>query len=1081
MRLITLVVMGMISAFVLQAQVDTGAITGTVTDASGAVIPNAKVTVKNVETNLAVNLATNDSGFYSAMALKPGSYQVATTAEGFRGATRTAIELRVQERLQIDFTLEVGMATSEVSVTAAAPLLESETSSLGQVVERRTINELPLNGRNFIQLATLGAGTLPSSRTAERDNFVSNGARAVQNSYLLDGVENKNRILGFDKGSAQIVQPVIDAIQEFKVQTSTFSAEFGQAAGGVVNVTLRSGTNQFHGSLFEFLRNSALDAKPYFQPAGGGKPAFIQNQFGATFGGPVIRDRTFFFGSWQSSRELNAAPQIASVPLAPVRAGNFGTTRMYDPATLRANPAGSGSVRDQFPNNIIPASRWDPVAVKFAALFPEPNLAGAVRNYFSNPKERVSNDQYNIRVDHKLGDHDTMFGRYSGSRNTNILPAPLPPPASDVSIAEPNSQSVAWSETHLFGGSKVNEFRFGFVRTQMLQRADAPRRFEEFGIKGAADDPTITGLPTVPITSLTTLGTTGPGTLPISAAGSTNMPIDKRGRIWQFIDNFSWLRGRHTFKAGGDIQQVTMYGFVTNNARPQFAFNGVYTQNPQARSGTGNAYGDFLLGLSSNAVVATRGISTSRQRIYQGYMQDDWKATTRLTLNFGVRYELAKPFWELDDRQANFVLEPGAFFAKLLYANDRKDSGLGRSLVHSDFNNFAPRVGFAYQATKRTVVRGGAGVFYGRDENIGVGRRLTNNPPYFIQSRFVSDQLNPLITLRDGFPANALDPARVTNPEVNSYPADYPLPYVLQWNFNVQQELPGALVGQVSYTGSGSKRLYFVNNVNLPPPGPGAVDARRPIQGVGGVFVTAPNVNSTYHALLGKLERRFTAGFSVLASYTLGHSIDGGGNNNDQSDPAPVNPRDLKLHKGNSNYDVRQRIVTSVVWELPFGKGRRLANSNTVAKAMLGGWQLAGIASAQTGQPFSVSQSVDNTNTGGAARPDRLRDGNLPSDLRTPTHWFDLDAFATPNGFNYGNSGRNILRAPGQHNIDLSVARTFQLGERFRLQYRGEFFNLFNTPQFGLPAASIGAAGVGIIGSVVTPERQIQMALKLQF
>ncbi|MSV30584.1 MAG: carboxypeptidase regulatory-like domain-containing protein [Bryobacterales bacterium] len=357
-------------ALPLLAQVDTGAISGTVSDASGAVIPNVQVTVTHLDTNIKTALSTNASGFFAAPSLKVGRYTVGATAEGFRPEMRTSIDLHVQERLEINFTLQVGSSASEVTVTAAAPLLESETSSLGQVMEQKTITDLPLNGRNFIQLATLTAGTLPSSRTAERDNFIANGARAIQNSYLLDGVENKNRILGFDKGVAQIVQPVIDAIQEFKVQTSTFSAEFGQAAGGVVNVTLRSGTNQIHGSAFEFFRNSKLDALPYFQPAAGGRPAFLQNQFGATLGGPVRKSQTFFFASWQTSREVNAAPQIGSVPLQPVRDGNFGATRMYDPATVRTNPAGAGFVRDLFPNNIVPASRWDPVSVKFAALFP---------------------------------------------------------------------------------------------------------------------------------------------------------------------------------------------------------------------------------------------------------------------------------------------------------------------------------------------------------------------------------------------------------------------------------------------------------------------------------------------------------------------------------------------------------------------------------------------------------------------------------------------------------------------------------------------------------------------------------------
>ncbi len=382
------------------AQVDSGGISGVVSDTTGAVIPGARVRIVQENTNVATDLVTNASGFYAAPALRPGAYRIAVTKDGFRAERRTGIELRVQDRLEVSFQLEVGTASAEVTVSAAAPLLESETSSLGQVIEEKTITDLPLNGRNFIQLATLGAGTLPSTRTAERDSFISNGARGVQNSYLLDGIDNRNRILGFDKNSAQIIQPIIDAIQEFKVQTSTFSAEFGQAAGGVVNVTMRSGTNSLHGNLFEFLRNSQMDATPYFQPSGG-KPLFIQNQFGATLGGPIVKDRTFVFGSWQSTREQSSAPQIASVPTLPMRQGIF-PGRVNDPVTKLA-----------FPNNTIPVSQWDSVAAKLMPLYPEPNLPSAVRNFYYNPKERLKADAYNVRVDHHIGPKDSIFGRIS--------------------------------------------------------------------------------------------------------------------------------------------------------------------------------------------------------------------------------------------------------------------------------------------------------------------------------------------------------------------------------------------------------------------------------------------------------------------------------------------------------------------------------------------------------------------------------------------------------------------------------------------------------------------------------------------
>ncbi len=1065
----------------LRAQVDTGSISGVVSDSTGAVIPGTQVLIAQEETNLQTKLLTNGAGFYSAPALRPGLYQVTALKEGFRAEKKTGIELRVQDHLEVNFQLQLGATTSEITVSAAAPLLESETSSLGQVIDRKTITDLPLNGRNFMQLATLGAGTLPSTRTAERDNFISNGARAVQNSYLLDGVDNKNRIMGFDRSSAQIIQPVLDSIQEFKVQTSTFSAEFGQAAGGVVNVTLKSGTNELHSTLFEFLRNSRLDAMPYFQPPLAGKPVFIQNQFGATMGGPIRKDHTFFFGSWQSSREVNAAPQIGSVPIRAAREGDFGKTPIYDPATTRPNPDGSGFIRDRFLNNIVPRERWDAVAAKLAALYPLPNLPGSVRNFFSNPKERVSNDQYNVRIDHRVGSRDNLFGRLSASWTENDLPSALPDPANNLAIVHLSAQSVALSETHTLRASTVNEFRFAFVRTRIMQDTPAPRRFDEFGIKGALDTNKIRGLPNFIISGLSNLGTPAPGNLPILATGSGNLPSEKWARIFQFLDNVSWVRNRHTFKFGADIQQVTMFVYATNQGRPNFNFNGVYTQNPQARAGSGNAFADFLLGLANDATISTQQLNTIRQRIFQAYAQDDWKVSSKLTLNIGLRYELPKPFIETSDRQANFILEQGPFYGQLLLASDRKNSGLDRSLVGTDYNNFAPRFGLAYRATPKTVVRGGFGVFYGRDENLGILRRLPNNPPFEVRTQFISNQLTPNIVLATGFPPNALDPNLSTIPEVNSFPYDFRTPYVWQWNLNIEHELASRFLAQIGYTGSEAHKLYAVNNLNLPPPGVGNIDARRPFKSLGGIFFYGPLINSNYHALLAKLERRFANGFNLLASYTYGHSIDGGGNQNDMNDPGPQNPRDLRAQRGSSNFDVRHRLVVSEVYELPFGNGKRFLAPRGILSAIAGGWEISGIASAQTGQPFTVTLNFDPTNSGVTARPNRLRDGSLPAGQRGPTHWFDITAFQAPNGPFYGNSGRNVLRGPERVNVDLGLARNFAIRERFRLQFRGEAFNLFNHPQFGIPGATIGAAGAGIIGRVVTPERQIQLALKLIF
>ncbi len=1069
------------TAYVASGQVDTGTISGTVKDSSGAVVQDAGIKIEDSATHQTISVRSSSAGFFSAPSLKPGIYQVSASAVGFQTVVKTGIEVRVQDRIAVDFDLQPGQVSTEVTVAANVAALDSGTSSLGQVVEETEIKNLPLNGRNYIQLATLGAGTSPSQRTTERNTFVSNGERPIQNSYLLDGIDNKNKIVGFDSSSAQSIEPVIDAVQEFKVQTSTFSAEFGQAAGAVVNVTIKSGTNQLHGSLFEFLRNSALDAEPYFQPTGQ-TPTFIQNQYGATVGGPVIKNKTFFFFAWQSSREVNAAPQLANVPTLAQRNGQF-SGPIYDPATTRLGPDGVTYIRDPFPGNIIPADRWDPVAKKLLALYPLPNLTGK-NNFFSNQKESVYNDQYIGRIDHHFSERDTLFGRYSTSWNNNILPALLTPPANNPSIVTPEAHSFAASETHVFRANLINEVRVGYQETRETQRINSERLFDQYGIIGAPDIPIVQGLPTFAISGVATLGTTGPGNLPTPATGSGNLPIDKQGRTIQINDNLSWVHGSHTLKFGVDFQQVTLFANSTLQARPNFDFTGVYTQNPQSRSGTGASFADFLLGLTNDSQVSTRSISQSRQHIYQGYVQDDWAATSRLTFNIGLRYELPLPFYETSNHYSNVILEPGPLYGKLLDASQAGQAGYRNSFVDPNWHNFAPRVGFAFKLTPKTVIRAAAGIFYGRDENVPVARRPTNNPPYFILSSFTSDQIDPSIILSQGFPANALDPANVKNPTVNSYLRHSPTPYVQQWNFNIQRELPAGLIAQVAYVGSSSHDLYYPDNIDVPAPGPGKVQARRPIQGYSAIYEYAPFVSANYSALQAQLERRFNKGLTFLAAYTYSHSIDNGPSQADNGvgDPGPQNPLNFAAERGNSNFDVRQRFVASTVYELPFGKGKPFLSHSRIGNAIAGGWQFTGILSLQGGLPFTPVLSFDPTNTGiTTARPNRIGDGSLSTSQQDPRRWFDATAFVAPAAFTYGNSGRNILRGPGLHNIDVGLSRTISIAERLGLEFRAEAFNLFNTPQFGLPNATLGVVTTGVISTVVVPQRELQLALRLSF
>ncbi len=1052
-------------------QVDTGTLSGVVKDQSGAVLQAAPIKIENPSTGIVLQVFTNSQGFYAAPDLKAGVYQVSASAQGFETVTQTGIELRVQDRLSVNFTLSIGQSKTAVSVESQVSALETETSSVGQVVEESEIKNMPLNGRNYIQLATLGAGSAPAYNASERNSFTANGVREIQNSYLLDGIDNKNKIVGFDNSAAQSIEPVIDSVQEFKVQTSTFSAEFGQAAGAVVNVTTKSGTNDLHASLFEYLRNSFFDADPFFQPAGTAKPQFIQNQYGATAGGRILKDRTFFFFGWQGTRTDDAAPQLGVVPTNAQLNGSF-TAAIFDPATTVANPNGSGYIRSAFAGNVIPKSRFDPVAANLLSLYPAPNLPGK-NNFFSNQEETIAQDQFVGRLDHRFSDKDSIFGRYSTSSNHNVLPAQLPLPASNPSIVKPAAHSIVASETHIFTPALISELRGGYQETQEIQQINAPREFSQYGIVGVPDYPQVLGLPTFAVSGLSTIGTTGPGTLQTAATGSGNLPIDKEGRVIDADGNLSWVHGRHTFKTGFDFQQVTLYANVTLNARPAYSFTGIYTQNPQSRSNTGAAFADFLLGDSASATESTRSVSNSRQHIYQSYVQDDWQVTSRLTINAGLRYELPLPFYETSNNYADLILEPGALYGTLLQASAAAANGYRNSFSNPNFHNFAPRLGLAYKLTPKTVIRAAAGIFYGRDENLGVAGRPTNNPPYFVTTTYTSDQIDPNIILSQGFPAGALTPGSTSTPTVNSYPKFAPTPYVQQWNLSLQRELPGALTLQVATVGSSSHDLYLQNNVDQPAPGPGAIQARRPLPAYSAINAYGPYVSAHYDSLQSQLERRFSKGVTLLAAYTWAHGLD---NDNSSREDA----YNLSLEHASSNFDIRQRFVLSSVYELPFGKGKKFLNNSRIGNVVAGGWQLSGIFTKQTGLPFTPVESVDASNTGTTERPNRIGTGILASG-QTINNWFDTADFNAPLAYTFGNSGRNILRGPGLTNLDLGLSRVIPIRERLRVEFRAEAFNLLNTPQFGLPNATLGTSTVGTITTTVNSQRELQFALRLAF
>ncbi|MCC6393046.1 MAG: TonB-dependent receptor [Bryobacterales bacterium] len=1050
------------------AQTDTGVIGGAVTDQTRAAVPRAEVTARNSNTGTIFRAISNESGNYVIPALPPGRYEVSTTAKGFARTVVSDVVVNVQSRLELNLMLKLGDVAESVQVTAESAALDSQTSSLGQVIENKLVATLPLNGRNYSQLAVLTAGATPNwggSRAA--DGFNINGNRTFQNVYLIDGIDNNNYILGVDTNTAQAIRPSVDAIQEFKVETADYSAEFGHAAGGVISVSIKPGTNAFHGSAFEFLRNDKLDANNFFSNRVGAKrPPLRQNQFGGTAGGPVIRNRTFFFASYQGTRYRIPSTVITTVPTGAAVRGNFGSTAIFDPLNVVAGR------RQPFATNTIPDNRLDPVARRLAALYPQPNLPGAVNNYAGTVANNDNQDQTDLRVDHRVTAADNMFVRYSrfvqtaGSSSLFGLPGNGNTPFRQT----PRAYSVVLNETHIFTPSLVNEFRAGYTfnSSDMLVLAPASL-YEEFGIKGVPPYSGLTGLPNFNITGFAPLG------------DRAFTPNPKVAQVRQFIDNATWVKGNHTLKFGAEIRFTENFAGGAQTARGQFYFNGQFTSAVPGQ-GAGSGLADLLLGQTNNANLATVFRVDLRNRYYGYFLNDNWKLNRKLTLNLGLRWELQSPYWEHHDRMTNFDLDPRS----TTYGTFVNATGTGirsRTFSDRDLNNFAPRVGLAWELNSGTVIRAAAGIFYGGYGYAAPGAMPTLNPPYTISLGFPTASTAAVsnVVLGAGFAPGVLDPKNVVNPAAVAVPGRNPLPEVYQWNIGIQRRLPGANVLSIAYVGSGSSYLPGFIDVNDPPPGPGAINARRPFPAIGAITLVSPFAHSTYHSLQTKVERRFTNGLSLLSSYTWGHSIDNSKNGEDSGPGGgpekPQNPRDTNAERSSSNIDIRHRWVTSIIYEPRLD---RLASAR-LTRALAGGWQFGGIFVASTGPGLVPGVSTNPANTTGPLRPNRLRDGNLPRDQRNVDGWFDPAAFAIPAAFTYGNSGRYVLRAPGLVNLDAVFARNFQVTERARVEFRAELFNLTNSVHFGSPSITIGLPQAGRITSTRSPNRQVQLGLRVVF
>ena len=1035
----------------LYAQADMGTIVGTVVDSSGAVVPNATVTLVDTATNAKTSVETDAQGSYISTPLRIGNYSVSVEVRGFKTETRTGIVLQVQDRLRVDFTLQVGSVNESVNVHEAVPVIQSESSALGDVIASEQITDLPLNGRDYTQLATLTTGVVKITENGGGINgattptngnaggaFAVNGTRGNLNDFMLDGIDNNS-----NDNAGNILKTNVDAIQEFKVQTSDYSAEFGRSGGAVINATIKSGTNQFHGTAFEFLRNSALDARGYFEPTDQPKAPFRQNQFGGTLGGPIRRNKTFFFMDYQGTRVGTSKTDISTVPTPAQINGDFSafqaTSQIYDPQSTTM--VDGQPVRTPFAGNIIPSSRLDPLSHAVAQLYPAPNVAGALNNnYVVNAPGNEQVHQADVRVDHDISERQHVFARFSLSQTDRFQQPPLPGLADGGSYSTgqylDDTRGAVIGYTFTITPTMVNEVRIGFNREHYVDNTPAYGQnypSSSLAVPGVPNNATVNGLTLFQISAYHTLGEPG------------YTPTTSTSQEFQYGDTLSIVHGQHSLKLGPELRRSQFNLFQIGQPRGAFSFSGEFTaDSPSSGDGSGNALADMLLGLPTSSTISTLTYFGNRQHTYGAFIQDDYKITRTLTLNLGLRYDYTSPIFEAHNQQSNFDFATG----QLVVAGQ---NGASPGLVTTDKDDFSPRVGLAWSVFKNTVIRSGYGRFFSYQEiRTGDPLQLAYNLPFFYQPTFISDGITPVLTVSGGFPP--LNASQATNAGVTASGAGVGshlhAPVLDEWNFNIQQQLPGSILFEIAYVGSKSTHLQTLldpNQVALP--GPGDVQSRRPYPQYGPFTDIVDRGNSSYNALEIKGEKRLSSGLMFLSAFTYSKSL------NDQpeiccSSPWPQNSYNVAADRGPSDFDEKFRWVSSFDYQLPVGKGQRYLGSNRVAGLLLGGWHVGGILTLRSGFYFSPLMGYDPSNTGsiGLVRTDRTCDGNLPSSQRTPDLWFDPTCFPLPAGYAFGNAGKNVLIGPGGVSSDFDFRKVFNITEHQNLEFRRQAFQRLQSP-----------------------------------
>ena len=1019
-----------------------GSIVGRVTDTRNNPVVAAGVTLVDEETNRTRTAKTDSHGEFAATLLPAGRYRIEAVAGGFRQSTRT-VDLLVDQEINIEIPLLPEKSSEQISVVADAGLLTTESATLSTVIQNREILNLPLDGRNFYQLTLLVPGSAPAaqgSAGSDRGDFTFNisGAREDANNYLLDGIFNGDpKLNGFS------VSPPVDAVREYEVLANGYDAAFGRNVGGQINVLLKSGTNRLHGTAYDFFRNAALDGTNYFALKSEPAPQDIRNQFGASLGGPIRKDRTFFFLDYEGWRIREGITQTTNVPTALERTGNFS----------RSNPSAppidllSGA---PFPGGIIPQNRLDPIALAIAAIYPLPNLPTPGQNYVGSPTQRDDNNHFDIRLDHNFSARSELAFHYSFGDRDFLEPYGAPGSAATIpgfgNDVPRRSQNVMLSETQIISPNWINEVRLGCDRISLGVNQQTNITNRAVGLPSPWTNARDNGLTEIVVNGFGVLG------------DEINNPQHDTANIYEIVDSASWIRGRNQFKAGLDVRLEQQNAFADVESRGLIAFTGF----------SGNALAEMLGDvLSYSAVAYMNNPSHLRTNSYDFYAQDTFRARPNLTLTLGLRYEYNSPAVDAQnhatmyDRATQSIVQLG-------------QNGIPRAGYNPDRNNFAPRLGIAWTPGKssRWVIRTGYGIYYDQS-SLSPSEGIYFSPPYFNSKLFIPSAQLPVV-LENPFPANF---PQFLPPSAFAYQRNLRTPYVQQWNFSLQRELTRSSVAQVAYVGTKGTKLIDNRDINQPNASPQEPNLR-PVPQFADIDAYESRGSSNYNALQARFIQRFHAGLSALATYTWSKSIDdASGFFSSAGDPNfPQNSNNTQADRGLSNFDIRHRFTLAYCYDLPL----------PARNIFLRGWQTNGVWTFQTGRPFTITllPGVDNSNTGIADvvsvvdRPNVVASPVLSNP--TPAEWFNTSAFAISPFGTFGNAGRNIVTGPAFSSIDVSAVKNTILREGLSLQFRIEIFNLLNRPDFNLPDNAVGSPSFGRILSAGTP-RRLQFGLKLIF